>query len=60
MSFLIVTSTNEEPVRVIGSKLLVGASLDNIDPLGDLELASALQVSRVGLDESCNAYTWDV
>ena len=29
----------------------MGTSLDNINPLGDLELASTLQVSRVGLDE---------
>lgn len=40
-----------EPVRVIGSKLLVGASLDNVDPLGDLELTSALEIGGIGLDK---------
>jgi hypothetical protein len=40
-----------EPIGIIGSKLLVGASLDNIDPLGDFELTSALEVSGIGLNE---------
>jgi hypothetical protein len=44
-----------EPIGVIGSELLVGASLDNIDPLGDFELASALEVSSIGLDELCES-----
>jgi hypothetical protein len=46
-------SVDVEPVRVIGSKLFVGASLDNVDPLGDLKLASALEIGGVGLDEFC-------
>lgn len=40
-----------KPVRIIGSKLLVGASLDNVDPLGDLELTSALEIGGIGLDK---------
>lgn len=40
-----------EPIGIIRSKFLVGASLDNIDPLGDFELTSALKVSGIGLDE---------
>ena len=38
----IITSANVEPVGVIRSQLLVGAGLDNIDPLGDLELAGTI------------------
>lgn len=45
------TSTDVEPVSIIGSELLVGSSLDKIDPSGDLELTSALQVSSIGNDE---------
>lgn len=45
------TSTDKVPVRVIGSKLLEGASLDQINPLGHLQLAGTLQVSSVRLDE---------
>lgn len=50
---VLLTSVDVEPVRVIGSKLFVGASLDNVDPLGDLKLASALEIGGVGLDEFC-------
>lgn len=46
-----LTSVDVEPIGVIGSKLLVGASLNNVDPLGDFELASALEVSGIGLNE---------
>lgn len=46
-----LTGTNEVPVRVVGSQFLVGTGLYNVDPLGDFELASALQVGSVGLDE---------
>jgi hypothetical protein len=40
-----------EPVGVIGSKLLVGASLDDVDPLGDLELTGTLKIGGISLDE---------
>ena len=41
-----ITSANVEPVRIIRSQLLVGASLDNVDPLGDLELAGTKGMIR--------------
>jgi hypothetical protein len=46
-----LTSMDVEPVRIIGSKLLVGTGLDDVDPLGDLELTSALEIGGVGLNE---------
>lgn len=33
-----LTGTDVEPVLVVRSELLVGTSLDNVDPGGDLEL----------------------
>lgn len=32
------TRADVEPVLVVGSELLVGTSLDDVDPGGDLEL----------------------
>lgn len=43
----VLTGTDVVPVLVIRSHLLGDAGLDNVDPLGDRELASALQVSGI-------------
>lgn len=49
------TSTNENPVRVIGTELARDSSLDHVNPLGKTELASLLQVSSVLLDEEVSS-----
>jgi hypothetical protein len=41
-------STDKEPILIIGSKLLEGSSLDEVNPLGELDLAALLQVRGVG------------
>mgnify|MGYP006983740342 CR=1 FL=1 len=46
-----LTGADVEPVLVIGSELLVDASLNEIDPLRHRELAGALEVSSVLLNE---------
>lgn len=46
-----LTGPHVEPVRVIGSQLLLGTGFNNVDPCGDLELAGSLKVGRVGFDE---------
>lgn len=46
-----LTCPHVEPVRVVGSQLLLGTGLNNVDPCGDLELAGSLKVGRVGFDE---------
>lgn len=46
-----LTSVDVEPVGVIGSKLLVGTGLDDVDPLGDLELTGTLEIGSISLDE---------
>jgi len=40
-----------EPVGIIGSQLFVGGGLDDVCPLGDLDLARVLEEHREGLDE---------
>ena len=45
------TCTNEKPVGVGGWKLPVNTSLDNINPLGELDIPALLQVLGVGIDE---------
>lgn len=52
---LLLTGTDVEPVGVVGSELLLGTSLDDVDPGGDLELTRALEVGRVGRDEVLGA-----
>jgi hypothetical protein len=49
----IITGANVEPVGVIGSQLLVGAGLDKIDPLGDLELAGTILVHESNGSRGC-------
>lgn len=51
----LLTGTDVEPVGVIGGKLLLGTSLDNVDPGWDLELTRTLKVAGVGLDELLSA-----
>lgn len=45
------TGTDKVPVGVIGSQFLVGTSLNNVNPLGNFELAGTLEVSSVSLNE---------
>lgn len=50
-----LTGADVEPVGVVGSELLLGAGLDDVDPGGDLELTRTLKVGRVGRDEVLGA-----
>ena len=45
------TGAGVVPVRVVGRQLLVDARLDDVRPLGHLEVVLRLEVRRVGLDE---------
>lgn len=57
MQWMVRTGTDVVPVRVIRSKLLKRAGLDNIDPCRDLKLARTLEMRAVGGDESlCAIY----
>lgn len=47
----VLTSADEEPVRVGGRESPVNASLDKVDPLGELDVSALLQVLSVGIDE---------
>jgi hypothetical protein len=53
------TSTDVEPVRVVGSQLLEGASLDKVDPAGNFQTTGSLQVGSVGLDERLSVDVFD-
>jgi hypothetical protein len=44
--------TDKVPIGIIRSQFLVGTGLNNVDPLGDLELTSTLEVGSISLDES--------
>ena len=46
-----LTSSDEEPVGVVGSQLVLDGGLDKVSPLGDNELIVILQDLRVSSDE---------
>lgn len=50
-----LTCADVEPVGVVRGELLLGTSLDDVDPGGDLELTRTLKVAGVGLDELLSA-----
>jgi hypothetical protein len=50
--YIFLTSTDEVPIGIIGSQFLEGTSLDEINPLGNLELTGTLKIGSIGLDES--------
>lgn len=54
-----LTGADVEPVGVVRRELLLGTGLDDVDPGRDLELARALKVGRVGLDEVLSAVCFD-
>jgi hypothetical protein len=45
------TGTDKVPVGIIGSEFLESTGLDKVNPLGDLELTSTLEVGSISLDE---------
>lgn len=45
------TNSHVEPVGIVRGQLFVGGGLDQVDPLGELDLAGALKVCGVRLDE---------
>ena len=47
------------PVRVVRRELLVGRRLDQVGPLGHLDLADALQVGGVRDDEVVRGHVLD-
>ena len=49
------TCANVVPVGVVWCELLEGASLNNVDPSGDLELAGTLEVGCICGDERLRA-----
>lgn len=48
---IVLTGSDVVPVGVVGSELLEGSGLDNVNPVGDLQLTRSLQVRRVSRDE---------
>ena len=53
------TGTDEVPVLVIRGELLVGASLDQVDPLGEGQQTRPLQVLGILLDEKVSGNILD-
>ena len=50
------TNTDIEPVGITGSEFLERGGLDNVDPLGDIELTGFLEVSGISLSKLGNLY----
>ncbi len=50
------TNTDVEPIRVARSEFLKGGSLDDVGPFGNIELASLLEISGVGLRGTKDLY----
>lgn len=48
---LYFTGTDKVPIGIIGSKFLESTGLDKVNPLGDLELTSTLEVGSISLDK---------
>lgn len=46
-----ITSSDVEPISVQGAQFVDVGGLDEISPLGNLELALSLQMSSISLDE---------